>query len=197
MKTFRYGLLFLAAGAALAGCSTTPDQPVAPAQPMIATAPSAPAAASPSPARPESATPAAQSSAQAVVPSSATTTTLPPHLDPRHPIASERSVYFDFDDYTLKNDYSAMLERHGRYLASRPSLAVKIEGNTDERGSAEYNLALGQRRAETVLRTLKIYGAKDAQLEAISWGEERPRAAGHQADAWAQNRRADLVYPRQ
>jgi peptidoglycan-associated lipoprotein len=74
-------------------------------------------------------------------------------------------------------------------------LAIKIEGNSDERGSPEYNLALGQRRAEAVLKALEIYGVKTAQLEAVSWGKERPRALGHDETAWAENRRADLVYP--
>ena len=71
-----------------------------------------------------------------------------------------------------------------------------MEGNADERGSAEYNLALGQKRAEAVVKALKIYGAKDGQLEAVSWGEERPVASGHDEAAWAQNRRADIVYPK-
>ena len=82
-------------------------------------------------------------------------------------------------------------------MQSKPTLTVKIEGNADERGSAEYNLALGQKRAEAVLKALKIYGVKDAQMEAISWGRERPKATGHDEAAWAQNRRVDLVYPRQ
>jgi peptidoglycan-associated lipoprotein len=72
---------------------------------------------------------------------------------------------------------------------------VRVEGNTDERGSAEYNLALGQRRAQAVVSALKVYGVRDTQMEAISWGEEKPRAEGHDEAAWSQNRRADVVYP--
>ncbi|MFZ2648463.1 MAG: peptidoglycan-associated lipoprotein Pal, partial [Burkholderiaceae bacterium] len=124
------------------------------------------------------------------------TAALAPHLDPNSPISTQRSVFFDFDEAALKSQYTNLIELHGKYLGSKPQLAIRIEGNADERGSAEYNLALGQRRAETVLRALKLFGVRDAQMEAVSWGEERPRAAGHDESAWAQNRRADLIYPR-
>jgi peptidoglycan-associated lipoprotein len=139
--------------------------------------------------------PAAAGSAKAVAPSSAVTTALP-HLDPGSAISRERSVYFDFDDFSIKSQYTALIERHGKYLISQPTLAIKIEGNADERGSSEYNLALGQKRAQAVLRALKLYGVNDAQMEAVSWGKERPKASGHDEAALAQNRRADLVYPR-
>jgi len=119
----------------------------------------------------------------------------PEYLDPGSSIASQRSLYFDFDSFTIRSDDTPMIERHGKYLASHPALAIKIEGNADERGGAEYNLALGQRRAESVLRALRIYGVKDAQMEAISWGKSKPRATGHDEASWAQNRRADLQYP--
>lgn len=88
-----------------------------------------------------------------------------------------------------------MIELQGRYLAAHPDVMVRIEGNTDERGGAEYNLALGQRRAESMARALRVYGARDAQMEETSWGEEKPVAEGHDEAAWAQNRRADVVYP--
>ncbi|OYY64252.1 MAG: peptidoglycan-associated lipoprotein [Burkholderiales bacterium 28-67-8] len=122
---------------------------------------------------------------------------LPPHLDPKSLISRERSVYFDFDVFSIKTEYSGLIERHGMYLASQPTLSIKIEGNTDERGSREYNLALGQKRAQSVLQALKIYGVKDSQMEAVSWGEERPKSTGQNEGGWAENRRADLVYPKQ
>ena len=181
----------------LAACSSTPV--TAPTVAAPAAAPPvevAAVAAKPAPApAPVAAidTPAPRPVAAATVASVA----LPAHLDPTNPISSERSVYFDFDAYLLKNEFTGMLERHGKYLASRPSLSIKIEGNADERGSAEYNLALGQRRAEAVLRALKIHGVRDAQMEAISWGEERPKATGQHEAVWSLNRRADLAYPRQ
>ena len=80
--------------------------------------------------------------------------------------------------------------------ASNPSLAIKIEGNADDRGNAEYKLALGGKRAEAVLRALKIYGVKDSQMDAISWGKETPKATGHDEAAWVQNRPVDLEYPK-
>lgn len=124
-----------------------------------------------------------------------TTASLPAYLDPKSDISTGRSVYFDFDMAIVKPEFSSLVERHGKYLAANPNVAIKIEGNADERGSAEYNLALGQKRAEAVRQALKIFGAKDVQMEAISWGSERPKSSGHDESAWAQNRRADLQYP--
>ena len=175
------GVMFALASALLAACSSTPVAP-----PAAAPAP----APAPAPAAPTGA-------AQPVPSSTVATVNLPPHLDPSNPISKERSVYFDFDDFSIKSEFTALVERHGKYLASKSPLAVKVEGNADERGSTEYNLSLGQKRAEAVLKSLKIYGAKDSQMEAVSWGEERPSAAGHDEAAWAQNRRADIVYPKQ
>ena len=124
-------------------------------------------------------------------------TLLAPHLDAKSAISTERSVYFDYDEFAIKPQYAAMIERHGKYLAGKPSLVVRIEGHADERGGSEYNLALGQKRADALVRALQLYGVKPAQMEAVSWGEERPRAAGHDEAAWAQNRRDDLQYPTQ
>jgi peptidoglycan-associated lipoprotein len=121
----------------------------------------------------------------------------PAYLDPKNPISTQRSVYFDFDDFSVKTEYQGLIERHGKYLTYMLKLAIKIEGNADERGSAEYNLALGQKRAEAVRKALEIYGVKDSQLEAVSWGSEHPKAEGHDYTAWVQNRRADLNYPKQ
>jgi peptidoglycan-associated lipoprotein len=177
-------LLFTCAASQLVACSSTPPAPPAsmsaPAAPM---APATATAAAPPPAAPR--------------PVPASTPALPAHLDPRSAISLERSVYFDFDEFAVKPEYTALIERHGKYLAASPSLAIKIEGNTDERGGAEYNLALGQKRAEAVLRALRIYGVKPSQMEAVSWGKERPKSSGHDEAAWALNRRADLQYPRQ
>lgn len=168
----------------LAACSSTPVS-----APPAAAAPAPAVTAAP----PVAAAPAAQP-AQAPE-SRVASVTLPDYLDPKSPLSRERSVFFEFDDTAIKGDYNALIERHGRYLAAHPNVAIKIEGNTDDRGSAEYNLALGQKRAQTVLQALKLMGARDAQMEAVSWGEEKPRAAGHDEAAWAQNRRADLNYP--
>ncbi len=120
---------------------------------------------------------------------------VPAYLDPKNPISTNRSVYFDYDAFGIKPEYNQMLQMHGKFLSASPKLTIRVEGNADERGSAEYNLALGQKRAEVVVRALKVYGVSDTQMEAVSWGKERPKATGHTEDAFAQNRRADLVYP--
>lgn len=114
--------------------------------------------------------------------------------DPNSPL-SKRSIYFDFDDYEVKSEYAALLEHHGKFLAGKPATRILVQGHADERGSHEYNLALGHKRAEAVRRTLLLNGAKDGQLEAVSFGEEKPSADGHDEEAWSRNRRADLVYP--
>ncbi len=117
------------------------------------------------------------------------------HLNPNSLISKERSVYFDFDKFDIKADQAAVVERQGKYLAANAALKIRAEGNADERGGREYNLALGQKRAEAVVRGLKAYGAKDAQVEPVSFGSEKPLAMGHDEAAWAQNRRVDLAYP--
>ncbi|MCX9154758.1 peptidoglycan-associated lipoprotein Pal [Niveibacterium sp. 24ML] len=113
--------------------------------------------------------------------------------DPNN-ILSKRSVYFEFDKYDITASYQPLVEAHSKFLVSNPQLKVLIQGNTDERGSREYNLALGQKRAEAVKKAMSMLGAKDSQLEAVSLGEEKPKNAGHDEAAWADNRRADVLY---
>lgn len=108
---------------------------------------------------------------------------------------AERNIYFGFDEYTISSRDADLLGRHARYLTASPSVAVRVEGHADERGSSEYNLALGQRRAEAVRRALGTLGVSDARIEATSWGESKPAVQGSGEDAWARNRRAELVYP--
>jgi peptidoglycan-associated lipoprotein len=117
------------------------------------------------------------------------------HLNPNSAISRERSVYFDYDQFAIKASEAAVVERQGKYLAANAGLNIRAEGNADERGGREYNLALGQKRAEAVARALKAYGVKDGQVEPVSFGSEKPKAAGHDEAAWAQNRRVDLAYP--
>ena len=119
---------------------------------------------------------------------------VPAHMDPNSELAKNRSVYFDFDDFTVKKEYMSVIERHGKYGSANSQLKIKVEGNTDERGGREYNLALGQKRAEAVARSLKVYGVKDGQVEPVSFGSEKPKAAGHDEASWAKNRRADVAY---
>ena len=116
-----------------------------------------------------------------------------PLRDPNN-ILSKRSVYFEFDSSLVKDEYRPMVAAHARYLQQHNAAKMRIEGNTDERGSREYNLALGQRRADSVRQMMMLLGARSVQIETVSFGEEKPRAAGHDEAAWAENRRADIVY---
>jgi len=117
-------------------------------------------------------------------------------FNPQSPLAQQRSVYFDFDSYVVKDQYRPMIEMHANYLTSHTGQKVRIEGNTDARGSAEYNLALGQRRSDAVARMMTLLGVNANQIEAISYGKERPKATGTTDADYAENRRADIDYLR-
>jgi peptidoglycan-associated lipoprotein len=104
-----------------------------------------------------------------------------------------RIVYFDFDSYVVKDEFRGVVEGNAKSLAADRKLRMSVEGHTDERGGREYNLALGQKRSEAVLKSLTLLGATDAQLEAVSFGKERPAATGSDEAAWAKNRRVELV----
>ena len=165
----------------LAGCSTTPT--------------------------PESGAPVEERTAPSGTPGAATSGTtggnvdgtatrpgqLNPLRDPNSPL-SKRSVYFDFDSYAVKDEYKPLIEAHSKYLQTTRSAKMTVQGNCDERGSREYNIALGQRRADTVKRMMLLYGATDAQIETVSFGKEKPRNSGHDEGAWAENQRDDAVY---
>lgn len=159
----------------LGACSSTPV--VAPLVPTTAPSQASTPATTPAMPKPAAAVPIA------------------PYLDPKSPLHSRRSIYFDFDEFIVKAEYAPVLELHGKYLAEHSNVSIRVQGNTDELGGTEYNLALGQRRAEAVVKALKVYGVKDSQMEAISFGKEKPKAPGHDETAHAQNRRADLAYP--
>lgn len=116
-----------------------------------------------------------------------------PLADPSSPL-SKRSIYFDYDSFVVKDEYKAILEAHARYLSTNRTRKIVIQGNTDERGGREYNLALGQKRAEAVRKSLSVLGVPEAQLEAVSFGKEKPRATTSDEAGWAENRRADLAY---
>lgn len=116
-----------------------------------------------------------------------------PRKDPNN-ILSKRSIFYDYDSDVIKDEYRPMLQAHARYLASNRGERMLIQGNTDERGSREYNIALGQRRADAVKRMLVLLGAQDSQVEAASLGEEKPRCEQQTDACYAQNRRGDLLY---
>ena len=116
-----------------------------------------------------------------------------PRKDPASPL-SKRSIFFDFDQYVVKDEHRPVLEAHAGYLLAKRDARIILQGNADERGSREYNLALGQKRAEAVRKALAVLGVSDVQMEAVSFGEEKPRNEGDTEEAYAENRRTDMVY---
>lgn len=112
------------------------------------------------------------------------------------PVGVARIVYFDYDSYTIKPEFQSLIDGHARFLKANAQRRISIEGHTDERGGSEYNLALGQKRSEAVRRALTLLGVNDAQIEAVSFGKEKPAVQGTGEDVWAQNRRAEIVYRR-
>ncbi|MBK7674339.1 peptidoglycan-associated lipoprotein Pal [Accumulibacter sp.] len=119
---------------------------------------------------------------------------LPAVLTDPKSILSKRSVYFDYDSYEVKSEYKDLVTAHAKFLAENRQFKMLIQGNTDERGSREYNLALGQKRADAIKKMLSLLGVGEGQLESVSLGEEKPKNEGHNESAWAENRRGDMLY---
>ena len=115
-------------------------------------------------------------------------------LDDPNSLLSNRVVYFDYDQSVILQPDRPIIEAHGRYLAENPGATITLEGHADERGSREYNLALGERRALSVRRQLVLLGASAGQIRTVSYGEERPVVEGHDEESYALNRRVELVY---
>jgi peptidoglycan-associated lipoprotein len=178
IKRISFAALAIAAG--LSGCATTAEDP----QSTSATSPSA---SSSSPSSSGTAARSGVGPGTAVPPTRSGTTSgsVSPDL--------KRSVYFEFDKYDVKPEYRALVEANARWLKANPKARLVIEGNADEQGSREYNLALGQKRAESVSKMMTLLGVRTEQVEAISYGEERPRSDGHDEKAWSQNRRSDFA----
>jgi peptidoglycan-associated lipoprotein len=131
-----------------------------------------------------------------------TTTTAPtgqstvPTIDqtakPAIPVTLDRVIYFDFDSYAVKDEFRPIVDAHANLLKANPTAKEVAEGHTDERGGSEYNLALGQKRAEAVVKQMQVMGVGESQLEAVSYGKERPAVQGSDESAWAKNRRVEL-----
>ncbi len=113
---------------------------------------------------------------------------------PQEGLLAKRIIYFDLDSSEIRGEGTEVLAAHAKHLAGHTGMRVRLEGHTDERGSREYNIGLGERRAQAVRRALMLQGAADSQLSTVSYGEERPAAAGSDEGAWAQNRRVEIVY---
>jgi peptidoglycan-associated lipoprotein len=109
-------------------------------------------------------------------------------------ILSKRTIYFDFDSSAIRDEFRPLVEAHAQYLKDNKQAKTILQGHTDERGSREYNIALGQRRAESVSQAMTLLGVADAQIEAVSLGEEKPAAEGQEETAWAKNRRVEILY---
>ena len=173
MKTTRYALTVLAI-AAMAGCASKVDldkpAPVETAQPAQTTAPMA--KPTPTPERP--------------------VVTVDLGAELTKAVSDKRVVYFDFDSYVVKDSYAPLLDAHAKRMNNDRKVALRLEGNTDERGGSEYNLALGQKRSEAVAKSLESLGVQAGQVEPVSFGKERPTAEGHDEAAWSKNRRVEL-----
>ena len=157
-------------------------------------------AAAPAPAPAPVATAPVQSPAPGTAPASTSTPAsapvvdVDPLLNDPASILAKRSVYYPFDVSAVQDADKPTVLAHAKYLSEHPNRKVRVEGNADERGSNEYNLALGQRRAEGVTKMLELGGAKASQIETASYGEEKPKATGHDEASWSQNRRSDIKY---
>lgn len=117
-------------------------------------------------------------------------------LDDPSSLLAKRVVYFDFDQSEIKSEYRDIIAAHAAYLVAHPNVTITLEGHCDERGTREYNIALGERRANAVQRMLTLQGVAASQINVISYGEERPAALGHDEGAWSMNRRAEFIYRR-
>jgi peptidoglycan-associated lipoprotein len=113
--------------------------------------------------------------------------------DPNN-ILSKRSIYFEFDSFVVAEQYKPIVEAHAKYLAANRSAKATLHGHADERGSREYNIALGQKRADAVKRMMTLLGVQEIQIETVSFGEEKPRNLGHDEAAWTENRRVDIIH---
>lgn len=172
-------LLAFAAAVLLAGCASTPEMG---------------SKAGVEDRAPSATVPAQQSSSAAATPvAPKAQQEMNPLKDPNN-ILSKRSVFYDFDKFEVKDEYRPILQAHARYLSQHPDAKVLIQGNADERGSREYNIALGQKRADGVKKLLILMGVQEKQIEAVSLGEEKPRCTESTEECWAQNRRSDILY---
>ena len=174
----RLAVLAVALAAFIAGCTTTPDEQ-SPA-PVTDAKPGAPGADSkPIPRVDVTGKPTAG---------------VDPRLKDPNNILSKRTVLFDFDSFEVKSQYRPLVEAHAKYLRENPNAKMLIQGNADDRGSREYNVGLGQRRSDSVKKMLLLLGAKEAQIESVSLGEEKPACGEQNEDCWAKNRRGDMLY---
>ena len=177
-------LLFAAATLVLAGCATsTPEGETQPGAPVEG---AKPGAAKPGAIQSQPVAPVEAGQPGGVSPFAAL-------KDPNSPL-SKRSVYFEYDKFEIKDEYRPLVEQHAKFLRDNRTAKMLIQGNADERGSREYNVGLGQRRADSLKKMLTLLGARESQIESVSLGEEKPVCNGHDEECWAKNRRDDMLY---
>jgi len=176
-------LTALAVAALIAGCASTPEDGAQPGAPVTEAG------------KPGAVKPGGQVTSKPVAPVDVTGKP-GAGVDARvkQGVLARRSIYYDLDQFDIKDEYRSLVEAHAKFLRENPSARVLIQGNTDERGSREYNVGLGQRRSDGVKKMMVLLGARENQIESVSLGEEKPQADGHSEDAWSKNRRADILY---
>jgi peptidoglycan-associated lipoprotein len=173
--------------ALMAGCSSTPTQDAAPIDDRAATAGAA------APGSGGATTAGTAPSNVSGTPAGSAGSLDPALRDPRSPL-SKRTILFDYDSFVVKDEYRPVVDAHAKYLQSHKSTKVTLQGHADERGSREYNIALGQKRADSVKNLLLLLGATEVQIETVSFGKEKPKVDGHDESAWSQNRRVEIIY---
>lgn len=178
-------MILLAATVAIAGCSSKPPKTDEPATTSV------PATTTPSGTQP---VPGNTGSSSSVATVNAGATTASGALGPPGALGAQRVLYFDYDSSDVRSEFIDVVAAHGRFLAGNATVRVRLEGHSDERGSREYNIGLGERRAQSVKRALALQGVQDSQIVIVSYGEERPAAAGSDENAWGKNRRVEIVY---
>jgi peptidoglycan-associated lipoprotein len=170
----------------VAGCSTTPEEPLP--------SPSVEDRSKPGPAKPGAEARAVEPPKVAAVDLTAGKPEPAGMLKDPNNILSKRQIFFDYDRFDIKEEYRPLIEAHAKYLRENPNAKMLIQGNADERGSREYNISLGQRRSDSVKKMLILLGARDAQLESVSLGEEKPACGESNEQCWAKNRRGEMLY---
>jgi peptidoglycan-associated lipoprotein len=180
------GFAALSAALVLAGCQTTPEDQ----QAVGVEDRSKPAAGKPG----AQAKPVERPKIAAVDVSKPTAKDMSAMLKDPSNILSKRQIFFDYDKFDVKDEYRPIIEAHAKYLRENPNAKMLIQGNADERGSREYNVALGQKRSDNVKKMLILLGAREAQIESVSLGEEKPVCGDHNEDCWSKNRRGEMLY---